>query len=167
MNRRTVQLPPIAVSEFIPPCCRVPAMAVPVGHGWQHERNFDGYRVQIHKIGKDLAIYRRNGHLFTSRFETISYMLRELYRRGDDEIVASDRRGAPNFARLHLRAGSADGLHLWCFDLLTVNGRGSQHLPLELRQGRLQALLARFDCPAVRASEAFTDGVKCCAQPSV
>jgi ATP-dependent DNA ligase len=29
-----------------------------------------------------------------------------------------------------------------------------------LRRGRLQALLARFDCPAIRASEAFTDGIK-------
>ena len=73
--------------------------------------------------------------------------------------MASDRRGVPNFVRLHLRSGSADGLHLWCFDLLALNGRGWRHQPLELRQGRLQALLARFDSPAVKASEAFADGV--------
>ena len=24
---------------------------MPVGHGWQHEVKFDGYRVQIHKSG--------------------------------------------------------------------------------------------------------------------
>ena len=29
----------------------VTAKAVPVGHGWQHEVKFDGYRVQIHKSG--------------------------------------------------------------------------------------------------------------------
>jgi hypothetical protein len=79
--RPPLQLPPMTVSEFIPPCCPVPAKAAPVGHGWQHEVKFDGYRVQIHKIGKDLAIYSRNGHLFTSRFEAISYMLRELPAR--------------------------------------------------------------------------------------
>jgi bifunctional non-homologous end joining protein LigD len=43
--------------------------------------------------------------------------------------------------------------------LLALNGRDCRHLPLELRQGRLQALLTRFDCPTVKASEAFTDGV--------
>ena len=40
-----------------------------------------------------------------------------------------------------------------------MNGRGCRHQPLELRQGRLQALLARFGSPAVQPSEAFSDGV--------
>lgn len=53
-------------------------MAVPVGEGWQHEVKFDGYRVQVRKTGKDVAIYSRNGHVFTSRFETIAYMVRGL-----------------------------------------------------------------------------------------
>ena len=131
--------------------------------GWQHEVKFDGYRVQVHKTGKDVTIYSRNGHVFTPRFETIAYLLRDLPAQSavlDGEIVASDRRGVPNFARLHLRSGSADGLHLWCFDLLALNGRGWRHQPLEKRQDRLQALLQRFDCPPVKASEAFTDGVK-------
>jgi bifunctional non-homologous end joining protein LigD len=136
---------------------------VPVGDAWLHEVKFDGYRVQIHKAGKDVAIYSRNGHEFTPRFETIAYLLRDLPARStilDGEIVASDHRGVPNFARLHLRSGSADGLHLWCLDLLALNGRGWRHHPLEKRQDRLQALLQRFDCPSIRASEAFADGVK-------
>ena len=136
---------------------------MPVGDGWQHEVKFDGYRVQVHKTGKVVTIYSRNGHIFTPRFETIAYLLRDLPAQSavlDGEIVASDRRGVPNFARLHLRLGSADGLHLWCFDLLALNGRGWRHQPLEKRQDRLQSLLQRFDCPPVKASEAFTDGVK-------
>jgi len=151
------------MSEFIEPCCPVPAKAVPLGEGWQHEVKFDGYRMQVHKTGKDVAIYSRNGHLFTSRFETIAYVLRELPARSavlDGEIVANNGRGVPDFVRLHLRAGAADGLHLRCFDLLELNGRGWRHQPLEKRQGRLQALLALLDCPPVRASESFADGVK-------
>ena len=31
---------------------------------------------------------------------------------------------------------------------------------VQKRQDRLQVLLQRFDCPAIRASEAFKDGVK-------
>ena len=110
--------------QFIPPCSPMPAKAVPVGDGWPHEVEFDGYRVRVHKTGKDVAIYSRNGHVFTPRFETIAYLLRDPPARSaviDGEIVANNRRGVPNFARLHLRSGSADGLHLWCFDLLALN----------------------------------------------
>ena len=154
---------PVSAFQFIPPCSPIPAKAVPVGDGWLHEVKFDGYRVQVHKTGKDVTIYSRNGHVFTPRFETIAYLFRDLPAQSvvlDGEIVASDHRGVPNFARLHLRSGSADGLHLWCFDLLALNGRGWRHQPLEKRQDRLQALLTRFDCPPIRASEAFADGVK-------
>jgi len=104
----------LTMSAFIELCCPVPAKAVPVGERWQHEVKFDGYRVQVHKTGKDVTIYSRNGHVFRPRFETIAYLLRDLPARSavlDGEIVASDRRGVPNFARLHLRSGSADGLH--------------------------------------------------------
>ena len=121
---------PVSAFQYTTPCSPVPAKAVPVGDGWLHEVKFDGYRVQIHKTGKDVVIFSRNGHVFTPRFETIAYLLRELPARSavlDGEIVASDRRGVPNFARLHLRSGSADGLHLWCFDLLALNGRGWRH----------------------------------------
>jgi bifunctional non-homologous end joining protein LigD len=67
--------------QFIPPCCPIPVKAVPIGKDWQHEAKFDGYRVQVHKTGKDVAIYSRNGHVFTSRFETIAHMIRELPAR--------------------------------------------------------------------------------------
>jgi bifunctional non-homologous end joining protein LigD len=150
-------------ASFIPPCCPIPAKAVPTGDAWLHEVKFDGYRVQIHKAGRNVTIFSRNGHVFTQRFETIAYMLRELPARAaiiDGEIVANARNGVPDFARLHLHHGSADGLHLWCFDLLGLNGKDWREHALEKRQDRLRALLACFDCPADRASEAFTDGSK-------
>jgi len=41
------------VSEFrlIKPCGPIRAKAVPAGDGWLHEVKFDGYRVQVHKLG--------------------------------------------------------------------------------------------------------------------
>jgi hypothetical protein len=50
-------------------------------------------------------------------------------------------------------------IHLWAFDLLAVNGRDLRPQPLVKRQARLQALLERFGCPAVRPSETFMDGL--------
>jgi len=44
--------------------------------------------------------------------------------------------------------------------LLALNDRGWRHQPLEKRQHRLQGLIQRFDCPPVKAWEAFSDGVK-------
>jgi len=49
-------------------------------------------------------------------------------------------------------------LHLWAFDLLSLNGRDWRPYGLEKRQARLDTLLARFDCPAVLMSKSFDDG---------
>ena len=43
----------------------------PVGDAWLHEVKFDGYRCQIHKAGKDVVIFSRNGREFTDRFPDI------------------------------------------------------------------------------------------------
>ena len=45
--------------HFIEPCSPVSAKAIPRGPDWLHEVKFDGYRVQIHKAGKDVAIFSR------------------------------------------------------------------------------------------------------------
>jgi len=41
---------------------------VPAGAAWLHEVKFDGYRVQVHKVGSRAVIYSRNGRDFTERF---------------------------------------------------------------------------------------------------
>ena len=145
--------------RFVEPCSPVSAKAVPRGGDWLHEVKFDGYRIQVHKAGKDVVIFSRNGHDFTTRFADIVYLLRDLPAKTailDGEIVASSAAGVPDFAKLHGRA--ADSLHLWCFDLLAINGRDWRPNGLEKRQERLDALLTRFDCPAVLMSKSFDDG---------
>jgi ATP dependent DNA ligase domain len=37
----------------------------PSGPDWLHEIKFDGYRVLLHKVGKDVVIYSRRGADFT------------------------------------------------------------------------------------------------------
>ena len=45
------------------------------------------------------------------------------------------------------------------FDLLGINGQDFRSQPLVKGQVRLQVLLERFGCPAVRPSETFVDGL--------
>jgi bifunctional non-homologous end joining protein LigD len=95
---------------------------VPAGDDWQHEIKFDGFRVQIHKLGNEVELFSRNGSRFSRRFPRLVSVLRELPAKSvilDGEIVASDAAGM---------------------------------------QGRLQALVSRFDSPVVLHSEAFDDG---------
>jgi hypothetical protein len=41
--------------QFIQPCHPQRAKTVPAGDDWQHEIKFDGFRVQIHKLGDDVV----------------------------------------------------------------------------------------------------------------
>jgi bifunctional non-homologous end joining protein LigD len=147
--------------RFIEPCSPVTAKSVPTGAAWLHEVKFDGYRVQIHKAGKDVVIFSRNGHDFTTRFADIAYVLRDLLAKTailDGELVASNDAGVPDFAGLHRRTTAPGMLHMWAFDLLSLNGRDWRPYALEKRQARLDMLLARFDCPAVLMSKSFDAG---------
>jgi len=132
------------------------------GDDWQHEIKFDGFRVQIHKLGDDVELYSRNGSRFSRRFPRLVEVVHKLPARSaiiDGEIVASDVRGMPNFWRLFLGSARPGELIVWAFDLLAINGKDLRRWSLEARQGRLQALLSRSSCQGVLASEAFTDGL--------
>ena len=43
-----------------------------------HEIKFDGYRVQLHKVAKDVVIYSRRGADFTKRYQPIADALVKL-----------------------------------------------------------------------------------------
>jgi bifunctional non-homologous end joining protein LigD len=151
----------VSAFQFIAPCSPVVAPAVPAEATWQHEVKFDGYRIQVHKVGKDVVIFSRSGHDFTSRFADLAYVLRDLPVRSailDGELVASDRAGVPDFAELHRQTAAPAMLHMWAFDLLEYNGKDWRQQPLTKRQARLQVLLDRFDCWAILTSFAFDDG---------
>jgi hypothetical protein len=66
--------------------------------------------------------------------------------RGHRHAIA--RAAGEGFRKLHKRSAEAGELHLWVFDVLALSGKDMRLQPL--RKDRLQGLLARFDCPAVR-----------------
>src|SRR5262245_37643393 len=105
--------------RFIKPCSPVLANTVPASDDWQHEIKFDGFRVQIHKLGNEVELFSRNGSRFSRRFPRLVSVLRELPAKSvilDGEIVASDAAGMPDFWRLFLRFESPVLLHSEAFN---------------------------------------------------
>ena len=106
--------------RYIQPCSPILAKSVPAGDDRQHEFKFDGFRVQIHKLGDDVELYSRSGSRFSRRYPLLVDMLRELPVKSaifDCELVAIDATGMPNFWRLFLRSAQPGELIVWAFDL--------------------------------------------------
>ena len=131
------------------------------GPEWLHEIKFDGFRIQLHKRGREVRLFSRNGKDFTDRFPLISAAVLRLPVKSaviDGELVACDGEDKPDFYALLRRPDS--GLCVWCFDLLGLNGRDLRPLSLEKRRGKLSALLAKRPDGALRVSHTFSDGEK-------
>jgi len=124
---------------------------------------FDGYRIQVHKSGRDVDLLSRNGHRFTARFPDMAFVLRTLPAKAaiiDAELVACSSTGAPDFRKLHASAATSDELFLWAFDLLHLNGKDLLALPLVKRRAKLQAPIERHDHPSVLLSATFDNPLR-------
>ena len=147
-------------SPFIIPAQPSLSDSPPKGDRWLHEIKFDGYRVQLHKDGKNVAIYSRNGHVFTGRFPAIAYALMHLPAKSviiDAEAVACNAHGLPDFSTLHHQSAKPEDVCCWGFDLLRHNGLDTRTWPLGARREKLRQILERFDNGFVRFSEGFFD----------
>jgi bifunctional non-homologous end joining protein LigD len=148
------------VLRFIPPASPRRRDRPPVSDRWIHEVKFDGYRIQVHKAGRDVTLLSRNGHHFTGRFPDIAFVLRALPAKAaiiEAELVGRSSTGIPDFRRLHASAATSDELCLWAFDLLHLNGKDLLDQPLVKRRAKLQALIERHDHPTILFSSAFDD----------
>jgi bifunctional non-homologous end joining protein LigD len=47
---------------FIEPAQPKLRTSPPLGDAWTHEIKFDGWRIQLHKEGRSVAIYTKNGN---------------------------------------------------------------------------------------------------------
>ena len=150
-------------SPFISPAQPTLRDRPPKGHGWVHEVKFDGYRVQLHKAGKDVVIFSRNGADFTSRWPAIAYALQHLPAKSaiiDAEVVACNAKGMPDFAALHGRTAKPEEFCAWAFDLLELNGVGMRERPLLERRSKLR----EADRPVRQQLPALLGGLHRCRQ---
>ena len=132
-----------------------------------HEVKFDGYRVQLHKHGKAITIYSRNGFDFTQRFPAVATALAQLPTRTaiiDAEVVAVTAQGLPDFAALLRRTAKPEDICCYCFDLLRHNSLDTRPLPLLARRTRLATVIERFSNDCLLLSEIFADAEKLLAE---
>jgi bifunctional non-homologous end joining protein LigD len=143
----------VTPKAFIPPSEPVEQAAPPRDEpGWFHEVLFDGYRLQLHKVGDRSQIYSKNGKDFTARFRDLARAVAALPCKNcviDANGVAT---GSPSLAGLagHRRVA-------WCFDLLALDGADLRAEPLLFRRVRLKGLLEKAGGETLRLSETFED----------
>lgn len=110
---------------------------------WLFEPKFDGFRGILY-INQDAATFYSKRGLVFRRFSRLAADVRDALgvRNAilDGEVLAIDETGQHNFRSLMSAAGH---LHYAAFDVLWLNGRDFQSLPLIKRRPLLEQLIGR------------------------
>ncbi|MBI4886263.1 MAG: hypothetical protein HY824_04160 [Acidobacteria bacterium] len=123
--------------------------APPEGDQWLHEIKYDGYRIGCLIRGGRATLLTRNGNNWTAAFPEIAAAAGDLGVRDallDGEVVMLLPDGRSSFQALqHALSATAPraGLVYFVFDLLRLDGRSLERLPLEARKARLRTLIGR------------------------
>src|SRR5262245_55745190 len=129
----------------------------PRGDKWIHEVKFDGWRIQLHKNRRDVAVYTKNGHNYASAFGSIAASVAAIPVSSciiDGELTACDEYGLPNFHALHFRRAK-NHFCVWAFDLLQLNSKDTRDIPLHDRKSLLERLVCKTADQRLRFSESF------------
>src|SRR5579862_7259278 len=136
---------------------------LPASDGWQYEPKWDGFRGVLENVGKELALWSRNGRPLLRYFPELRPLGDLLAPRSalDGEIVIS-RDGAIDFDAMQTRLHPAESrikklsaeipAQFIVFDLLIWDGEAVWELPLEQRRQRVDALEGFVLSPATRSA---------------
>jgi bifunctional non-homologous end joining protein LigD len=145
---------PVLPAGFVPPCLPSASKAPPTGKEWLHEIKHDGFRVIARKSGKRVRLYSRPGNDLTKRFPLIVEAIAKLRTRTcilDGEAVACGTDGIACFELIR-RWETDEGVFMYAFDLIELNGEDMRRERLEMRKARLDVLLGR-SAPGIRFNE--------------
>jgi len=155
--------PRAALPAFVAPCLAKLADKPPDSGNWIHEIKFDGYRIQARLDHGKVKLLTRRGLDWTDKFPTIAQAIALLPAQAaliDGELVAEGSNGISSFSLLQedLKNGRHDRIVFYAFDLLHLDGRDLQPLPLTARKEALARLLAKARKAApLHLSESLTE----------
>ena len=131
-------------NRLFEPCIPTRGTKVPMGPDWIHEIKHDGYRMIVHREGKRVRLFTRNGHDWTKRYPLIveaALQNRSTSFVVDGEAVLLGVDGVSDFDGLHSRRHDAE-VQLYAFDALMLDGEDLRQMPLSMRKTNLARLLA-------------------------
>jgi bifunctional non-homologous end joining protein LigD len=137
--------------------------SMPSGGGWIYEIKFDGYRALALRGGSETRVLSRNEKDLGIKFPEVKDSIAALDIHDaiiDGEIVALDEKGRSSFQLLQsFDMGQVrPPIAFYAFDLLQLNGKDLQGLPIEERKSKLEELLK--EPPGVlRYSASFTKDI--------
>jgi bifunctional non-homologous end joining protein LigD len=147
----------VALPGTVEPQRPVLVKQVPEGPAWGHELKYDGYRILARLENGAVTLSSRNGHDWTHKVPGIvEAIANQPFATAlfDGEIVVQRPDGTTDFQLLQnaLRADADHEITYFVFDLLYLNGRSLQSLPLRDRKSVLERVLAKNSNPRVHFS---------------
>jgi len=111
---------------------------------WIYEIKWDGYRAMAEIEKDEIRFYSRNGIDFSERFPAIYQALKKIKHEAilDGEIVLLNEKNLPDFQKLqHYENHLNYPLIYYVFDILELNGKNMEKLPVVERKKILRQLL--------------------------
>ncbi|QQX87180.1 DNA ligase D [Cupriavidus necator] len=158
--------PPRGAARAALPLALAPQLATLVeqppsdAQAWHYEIKFDGYRLLARIDGKDVRLFTRQGHDWTSKLRALA---RDVGTLGlpegwlDGEIVVLDKHGATDFQALQNAFDTAhvEAIQYFVFDLPYFAGHDLRKVPLVERRALLRRIFAHNTSPRLQFSEDF------------
>ena len=151
---------PPRLPDFVEPMKAKLVDSMPSGGAWIFEIKFDGYRALVLRSGSETRVLSRNEKDLGVKFPEVRDSIATLDLQDviiDGEIVALDEKGRSSFQLLQGfdMGQEKPPIVYYAFDLLQLNGKNLQNLPIEERKAKLEELLKKP--PGVlRYSASFT-----------
>ncbi|SPA48891.1 ATP dependent DNA ligase [Cupriavidus taiwanensis] len=162
---RALKPPPDATRAALP-LALAPQLATlvdkppPDAAAWRYEIKFDGYRLLARVDGKDVRLFTRQGHDWTSKLRALA---RDVGALGlpdgwlDGEIVVLGKHGETDFQALQnaFDTSRVEAIQYFAFDLPYFAGHDLRKVPLVERRALLRRIFQHNTSPRLQFSEDF------------
>lgn len=126
---------------------------IPDEGDWQFEKKYDGFRILVLKIDKEIKLLSRNRKIMNQKFPSLTAVWKDHPRDFclDGELVIEDKAGKSHFQLLQKGEPSAPGMRLvyYPFDLIMLDKQKLDAFPLMDRQQLLELFLKKIDSPVI------------------